>query len=747
MSRMQRLWYLVGILGAMLIGVYFRTRHYVQVYLPDAVLGVDTDCYYHLRRAYLCARSFPRVPVFDPWLAWPQGASPTWGPGFDQLLAFPAWLLGVRDELAALRLIAAVPVCLGLLVIAAVARLAFDIEPEPKQRAAVSLSAALFAASMPQAVHLSQLGATDHHVVEALAPVLLLGWVIRVPDTRRVALAWEACGALLIAILTYVFPGTLLTHGLISAALGLRFLIARNVRRPDGALAFLGASILLGMMAAGWTFQHGETFHHLQLSALQPLLLAVAGSFLGLLGLVPATGRSPVLQTLFRLSGAGIGLSTLIGVLALCLPGWRHEVVAGVVDWLFTRDPWMASIEECFPLFSSRFSFSVSLRRLWDTQGFTGPLLPVFALLAMRRLKRLDGLLGNRLVLTAVLLLGHLALALAQFRFLRGLSGLVSVVSALGLMEAVSLFRNFRVVASRLGVVVMSLCAVSLGLDRPTREGFETQRSPVVNGLLDAALRFRPTRPVQPGHHDGILTPWDSGFEFLLLSRRPVVLSGFGPYLGRALFHEAENIWSRRESDLLDFLRRRDSGYVVAVSARILSTYGSRALPPFRRTDDGRWVINSALLRARPLLTLALGGSGSASTGVPHIEHLRPRFADRGRVGLLTASIPEVWVYERVAGAVLQGEAPTGALIVANLDLLHHGNRRRWQGWTRAREGRWTIRVPLPTGGRDYGVHTGDHFVVFEGEVERSRVVVTEDDVMNGSTIHVSGSETERDGS
>ena len=357
MSRIQRLWYLAGIFATMLLGVYFRTRNSVQIYLPNAVLGVDTDCYYHLRRAYLCARNFPRVPVFDPWLAWPRGASPTWGPGFDQLLAFPAWLLGGRDELAALGLIAAVPVCLGLLVIAAVAHLAWGIEHDPKQRAAVSLAAALVAASMPQAVHLSALGATDHHIIEALAPVLLLGWVIRIPETQREVFAWEARGAFLIAILSYIFPGTLLAHGLLGVALGLRFLTDRTAHRPDGALAFLGASLLLGAMAAGWTLQHGVIFHHLQLSALQPLLLAVAGRFLELLGLVPASGLSPLIQKLVRLCGACLGLSAIIGVTALFFPAWRHEIVAGFVDWLLTRDPWMASIEECAPLFSVRFPF------------------------------------------------------------------------------------------------------------------------------------------------------------------------------------------------------------------------------------------------------------------------------------------------------------------------------------------------------------------------------------------------------
>ncbi len=735
-----RLALLAAAAAVLALGAYLRTRGYAQIYLPDAVLGVDTDCYYHLRRALLCLRGFPWVPVVDPWLAWPDGAAPTWGPGFDQILALPAWLLGAREGLPAQRIIAAVPVLLGLFVIVAVARLARALETDPAQGDHVALAAGVLAAAMPQAVYMSQLGATDHHVVEALAPALLVHWAIRHPTTPRQTLAWEARGALLLALLAYAFPGTVLTHGLVAAALAVRSLMTPQPRRPIGALGLLGASLLLGALAARWTLRHGETFHHLQLSALQPLLLAVAGVFLGLLGLVPGSGASPATRALTRLLGAAAGLSTLLGVLALTLPGLRREVVAGVVDWLFTRDPWMATIGECLPLFHRGKSLEASLRLVWITQGVAGLLLPVLAPLALVRLWRgAPSPRGVTAATVATVLLGLAALALTQNRFLRGLSGLVPVVAALGLAEAATLMLRAvpRAPVARAGLVALALSLASLGLGAFARDAFVTREAPVVNGLLDAALHLRPSRPVTPGRGDGVLAPWDTSFEFLTLSERPVVVSGFGPYLHRALFEEAEAMWTRDEAALVDFLQRRDAGFLVAVSARVLTANASASLPPTRRTPDGRTVINAALLRLRPLAALSLGGSGSAGTEVRHLEHLWPRFADRGRMGTLTAPLPEVWVYERVAGAVLRGEAPAGTLVVADLELVHHGVRRTWQAWTRAVDGRWALTVPLPTGVRDYGVHTAGRYVVHGSGALRTGVVVSEADVRAGRTVPV----------
>jgi hypothetical protein len=727
----------IGAVGALGLALYLRTRNAAQVYLPDAVLLSDTDCYYHLRRALLCLTRFPWVSVVDPWLSWPDGAKPTWGPGFDVLLALPAWLVGAREGLAASRALTAVPVLLGLVVVAATARLARSLEPDPARRDPVTLAAAVLAAAMPQAILLSELGATDHHVVEALAPALLLPWALRPPrDNPRSALAWEARGALLLTALAWLFPGTVMTHGLVAAGMALRALVLPPQRRTPGALAFLAAAILLGALAAPWTALHGDTFHHLQLSLLQPLLLALGGAFLALLGLGPSLASTAPARALTRLLGAVAGLSLIVGALALALPAVRREVVAGVMDWLFTRDPWMATIAECLPPFPRGRPWADSLGTVWRTQGFAGPLLPVFGVLCLLRVaRRGEGPRAATALPLATVLVGLVALALTQCRFFRGLSGVVPAVTALGLAELAS-FLPLRSPATA-GRVTLALCAGALALDPPTRATFSTRAGPSINGVLDAALHLRPQRPVARGRGDGVLAPWDLSFEMLTLGQRPVVVSGFGPYLNRPLLTEAEGILTRDEAALVDFLQRRDAGFVLAVGARVLTANGSVALPPTRRSADGRIVLNAAMLRARPLAALALGGSGNASAGVAHLGQLRPCFADRALLGGVHVPLPAVWVYERVAGATLHGDAPDGALVTADLAMQHHGLVRAWQGWTRATGGRWSMRVPLATGMRAYGVHTGPRYTVRAGGLTLGAVAVSDDEVRRGRRVEV----------
>jgi len=724
-------------LAVLLLGTYLRTRNAAQIYLPDVVLALDTDCYYHLRRAMLCLASFPRVAVDDAWLAWPDGATPTWGPGFDQLLALPAWCLGWREGLRAERVIAAVPVALGLLVVAASARLAAALEPDPPHRAPVALAAAVLAAAMPQSLRLSLLGATDHHVIEALAPPLLVFWATRAPVSRRAVLGWELQGIGLLALVAYAFPGTILTHGLVVAGLGLRALLTPT-ERPRGSIAFLGAALALGALSFRWTLLHGETFHHLQLSALQPLLLGLGGVFLGLLGVVPSRGGSAPVRALLRLLGAVAALGVLLGVVSLGWPRVRHEVVAGVVDWLFTRDPWMATIAECLSVFGRHRSVGQGLNLLWQTLGAIGVLVPVLGVLALLRVGRGDPeTRAARVAPVAVVLLGLVVLGLTQVRLLRGLSGLLPAVAALGLAELGARIGSSRARGWGPGMVALGVALASLGLDPAVRVGFVTVREGLINGVLDAALHLRPRDPRDPGQGAGVLAPWDVSFEVLTLGRRPVVVSGFGPYLRRSLFDEAEAVWTRDEATLVDFLRRRDAGYLLVVSARVLSANATPTLPPTRRSADGRTVLNAALFRARPLAVLALGGSGNATTGVRHLEHLRPRFADQGRLESVSSPLPGVWVFERVQGAVLEGEAPDGTVVTADLGLLHNSGRRSWQGWTRATGGRWAMRVPLATAGVDDGVHTGDRYLLRAGPTLRGEAFVTERDVHTGRTIPV----------
>ena len=99
-----------AILGA---AVWVRLTSLRHVLVGDEVMPMGGDSAYHLHRAMQTAEGFPRVPVHDPLMNWPDGGPCHWAPGFDFLLALPAALTGSTGTSAAV-LAAGVPVILGL---------------------------------------------------------------------------------------------------------------------------------------------------------------------------------------------------------------------------------------------------------------------------------------------------------------------------------------------------------------------------------------------------------------------------------------------------------------------------------------------------------------------------------------------------------------------------------------------------------------------------------------------------------
>lgn len=149
---------------------------------------------------------------------------PDVGSRLDQLLALAPRLLGLTiASPRAPTIIAWAPVFVGALTAALASLTAARLEPAPERRAPVALSALVFAAALPTSVHITQVGAVDHHMIESLAPLLALLWVA----ARRAwsPLRWELAGGGLLASMTYLFSGTMATHALVAAALALSLLV------------------------------------------------------------------------------------------------------------------------------------------------------------------------------------------------------------------------------------------------------------------------------------------------------------------------------------------------------------------------------------------------------------------------------------------------------------------------------------------------------------------------------------------
>ena len=718
---------------------WLRTRNLYEVFVGGEVLPTDADCSYHMRRSLLTLEHFPRVPSLDPWVAWPDGARPTNGPGTDLLFAAVAYFFGARGAPdRAEHIIAWVPVALGLATALAAANAAARLEPELRRRASTSLCALVFAVAIPVSVRVSAVGFTDHHVFESLAPLATLAWVA----TRGSAptLRWEAWGAAILVGTVGLYPGTLISHALLVAGLALHALFGETPPRRrlvgTGAPAFAMAAGLLGVLVIPWALSHRQWFHHLQLSFLQPALLLGASAALALIDVAArrVPDGAPLARGLRRAALASGALALAVGMAVALVPPLRRELVAGVLGWLFTRDPWMASIAECLPMFQRGFFARASWREMIFKYSLLTPIAPALAVIAVRRVARRDGATAAALGAT---MLGLLALTLLQHRFARALVGPLSVTAALALAALVDRVAARRSEALR-GWSAVALASLWIALDPGVRALMVTVPPAPLDAMHEAEISLRrPGVTVRRGERAGVLTSWDAGNDALLLGRRPVIETGFGPYLGHPVFDASERAWRGSEADLVAWLDRRDVGDVLIGGRHILALGGTR--PPLASgvTPDGRTALNVDYLRRYPIALTMLAGSGNARFGLPHLAWLRPRFASQQFLGTFATPLPWAWVYERVRGVRLHGAAPDGTLVRATLPLSIWTRRRIWEGWTRARGGVWSITVPIPTSHREGEVGSGDAYTILFNDRPVGHARASLADVRAGRDIEI----------
>jgi dolichyl-diphosphooligosaccharide--protein glycosyltransferase len=149
-----------------------RSLNHAGVFTGGDVILWEVDPFYHVRRIWLTVLHYPHVPVFDPYLCFPEGAVCPWPPGFDfalatlvKVLAGPAaGLLDVKTITAW-----AIP-WLGGITCAVAAWRAGRL-----WGSAAALAAGLALAVTPAQVDVGLIGRVDHHVIESLFFAILAG--------------------------------------------------------------------------------------------------------------------------------------------------------------------------------------------------------------------------------------------------------------------------------------------------------------------------------------------------------------------------------------------------------------------------------------------------------------------------------------------------------------------------------------------------------------------------------------------
>jgi len=207
--------------------------------------------------------------------------------------------------------------------------------------------------------------------------------------------------------------------------------------------------------------------------------------------------------------------------------------------------------------------------------------------------------------------------------------------------------------------------------------------TPPTSGFLDPG--------VAPEY--GILAHWSDGHVLEYVARRPTVVSNFGNDLGEANWRAAARYFASDEpeaSALLDALKVR---YVILEwrPQPPLDAYEGSSMIARGFFGDGSEQETSRRRR---------GGVETSVTGpFPAFERHR----------LIQESAPKPWapdqpffkVYEHVAGALVEGRAPPGALVRFSLALeTPRGRAFTWRTHVRAEaDGRYRVRLPYSTRG------------------------------------------------
>lgn len=719
-AESRRLGFAVGVAAVLALAALVRLLKWREALWGPEVVPFDGDSLYHMRRA-LDVAAGRGLPTFDPQVNWPHGGPVPWAPGFDLLGGALAWLAGGADSRAGAVAVALVPVVLGVLAVGCAMALAWLAAPRGVRRPA-ALTAGLIAGLVPQAVFCSRFALTDHHVAEALLVTALAVWAQRGVDGERRGAGHELVGALLGALGVLFFTGAPMYVALAAAPVLVTTLLAPATGPlvGRGALGLVAGAAAAALASIPLVRSHGHAVSFAFPSYLQPALVALAGAGVALAWIAAHAGP-------FRRRVAALAALVACAIAAAALvPGLAGEVIAGVRGWLLARDPWLAKVEEFQPLFSA-VAGPKRIYILWGGIGIALPFLaPVAAWAGWRESpRRAAALLFQAFAMTG--------LALLQLRFGRPA---VPVLAASGGVALAALAARVPVRPAVAGALAPALVLVALLADRSTWLAIADTPLDKGDALVAAAFDLRGAG--QEERAPGVLAPWDMGHEVNVLGRRPVVANGFGSYLDATGYDEVLRAYTLPEAGLLAWMERRRVGYVIA---GVTTFYGRVAGPGsgFPLTaQGGLGALDAVYLRGVPLSAAILGGSGIPDAGVPHLTRLMPRFASLQTARELPFPVPVLWTFEVVEGARVHGRAPKGAKVVLEIDLVERRRRHVWRAWTVAGDdGRYELRVPLPTGLVEPTLATAPVAHLRAGQGAAARLAIPEAAVRSGGSIEV----------
>lgn len=288
---------------------------------PGQVRLLEADPYFHLRHARFVARHFPAVQRWDVATHYPVGQRGENQGGYDILVGALALVLGAGhpSDLQIEQVAAWTPVLLGGLCVLALYALARRFLAPPRALLAVALFVLFPGLLLPY----SLLGFGDHHVAEVLLALLSCQGVALCAARRQPWWRPAWLPALPLAAFLYSWPGAALYVALTVLAFLLMVLLA-SLQGRDAEAPAAGAAAF-GLALGGLYVVPCLLLPDLVLSRQGLVIAALAVGFLG--------GGLPLLSgALARLGGVGSrpGRALLAALALLALIPLAHPQVQGM---------------------------------------------------------------------------------------------------------------------------------------------------------------------------------------------------------------------------------------------------------------------------------------------------------------------------------------------------------------------------------------------------------------------------------
>ena len=726
-------------IAVLLVASAVRLSSWSDVFGEDHLRPVgDSDPHYHLLRAERWLRGEPGAPWRDPALNWPRGADVPWPPLYDALLAGVARITQgpMLEREAMVSGTAALPVALGLALVALVAALGRTILGKGR-----GWIAALMIAALPATSEFSLLGRVDQHALEFVlyASILLTFVAASRRPARWLPHAAALAGLLTASFWTWMGSPLFLFVPLLAAA---TWHVSPPEEGPTAAAALrvlaagcLSAAALVALSTALFgpdgALSRGSTTG---VGGLQVSLLAASGLFASILLVLrrrPRAPGTPLARAREVLAAVAVPGAALLAAAPL------RSGIGGGLTALSAGNPWYASIEEFQPLLNVGWApladellhaargFGlvhvaaalgvVPLVHAWRTEPGRRPQLLVLAYAALLLVP--TALLRKRFGAYAMI-----PLAIAAEEGLRHLSGRIGTLAKAGSGRRIQ------------GASLAALCLVTVAPSFPEHLASAAALLPEE----ETTVRWLGSMPTEDGR-EAVLAPWTYGHAIQYFADRPVLVSPFGTEGGEGSMQDFAAFWFAGDEAAAEaILERRRCGAVLLTGliTESIQMFGfapaGRPLPIDEQHDvlhGRRLIANPAFWRMIP--SRLYYRDGAESQDAPALTGFRLVFESPLSVPAAPWLGRQLKVFEPVAGARVAVAGPPGTPLRASVHVLT--NIGREFDWSLDAEfgddGVATLRLPYASGDNQ-AVHCGPWAI--SAGARTFKLVLHEADVRHG---------------